>query len=183
MKWELLSSEYLYRDSWFTARKDRCRTPDGRIVDPYYVLEYPDWANALALTEDGEVLLVRQYRHALGKTLLELPGGVVEAGDPSPMEAIGRELAEETGYTFRDIESLGSIAPNPSTQTNMSHGFLALGGRRTREQVLDPNEEIEVVRVSMEELKGLLNRHEILQALHVSTLYYGLLRLGELKLI
>jgi hypothetical protein len=64
LKWEILSSEYLYRYDWFTARKDRCMTKEGKIIDPYFVLEYPDWVNAMALTEDNKVIIVRQYRHA-----------------------------------------------------------------------------------------------------------------------
>ena len=57
MKWKILSSEILFNDLWFKVRKDKCQTPDGRIVDPYYVYEFPTWVTALALTEDGKVIM------------------------------------------------------------------------------------------------------------------------------
>jgi hypothetical protein len=47
MRWKILSSEYLFKDTWFSVRKDRCETPDGKIVDPYYVYEFPTWVTAL----------------------------------------------------------------------------------------------------------------------------------------
>ncbi|SFV34236.1 NUDIX hydrolase [Thermoflavifilum thermophilum] len=181
MQWKVLSSTYLYRDNWFTARRDRCETPSGKIVDPYYVLEYPNWVNALAFTEDEQVILIRQYRHALGKTILELPGGVVDDTDASPLAAVERELREETGYTFQQIEPLCRISPNPSTQSNLCFAFLATGGKKTHSQSLDPNEEIEVVLVSKAELRELIIKNEIWQALHVTTLLYGLLRTGDLQ--
>ena len=115
LKWEILSSEYLYRYDWFTARKDRCMTKEGKIIDPYFVLEYPDWVNAMALTEDNKVIIVRQYRHAYGETILEIPGGVLDSTDASPEEGMRRELLEETGYSFRVVEYLGKISSNPST--------------------------------------------------------------------
>ena len=67
-KWTILESEYLIKRPWLTARKDVAQLPDGRINHEYYVLEYPDWVNIIAITEDGDFVLERQYRHALGNT-------------------------------------------------------------------------------------------------------------------
>ena len=177
LDWKLLSSTYLHRDEWFTARRDRCLTPQGKIVDPYYVLEYAPWVNAVALTREGQVVLVRQYRHGLGKTINELPGGCMDPGDPSPEAAIRRELLEETGYGFDSVEQVCRISPNPSTQSNISYGFLALGGIKVREQHLDPNEEIEVLLITPGELNRMLQANEIWQAMHVTTLFYALPRI------
>ena len=109
MKWKILSSEYLFRDLWFTVRKDICETPDGKIIDPYYVYEFPTWVSALAITEDNQVVMVRQYRHGIEETILEVPGGCVDDTDKSLETAIARELAEETGYSFKDT-MLNTIA-------------------------------------------------------------------------
>ena len=67
--------------------------PDGRIVDEYFVLEYPNWVNAVAITADNKVLMVRQYRHAANIVSLEIPGGVID-GDEEPIAAMRRELLE-----------------------------------------------------------------------------------------
>ena len=181
MNWKILSSQYLFNDLWFKVRKDRCLTPQGKIVDPYYVYEFPTWVTAVAITEDGKVVMERQYRHALGETDIEIPGGCVDNEDPSFEHAIGRELMEETGYEFSKYQYLGKISPNPSTNTNWMHMFLATGGEKVNEQKLDHNEEIEVVLMTIEELKQLLRDHGIIQAMHVTTIMYALEKLGELN--
>lgn len=180
LDWELLDSEYLFKDNWLTARKDRCRMPEGKIVDPYYVLEYPDWVNALAITEKGEILMIRQYRHAYGKTIVEIPGGSMDPADDSPRTAMQRELLEETGYLFEVFDYLGSISPNPSTNNNLTHMFIAKGGRKVREQQLDHNEEIEVLLMTPDEVMKLLEENKIVQSLHVTNLFYAFLQLGWL---
>jgi 8-oxo-dGTP pyrophosphatase MutT (NUDIX family) len=155
--------------------------PSGKIVDPYYVLEFPDWANGVALTEEGNILMIRQYRQALGETILEIPGGCIEAEDADPATAMRRELLEETGYEFTTVESLGVISPNASTNNNMTHMFLASGGKKVRGQQLDPNEEIQVLLYRPEEVLDLMKENKILQSLHVTCLFYAFLRLGWLK--
>lgn len=180
MNWKILSSEYLFKDTWFTVRKDTCEKPDGKIVTPYYVYEFPTWVSALALTEDNKVIMVKQYRHAIQDTIVEIPGGCVDPEDPNFEHAISRELMEETGYEFSKFEYLGKISPNPSTNTNWMHMFLATGGKKVNEQSLDHNEEIEVVLLTLDELKKLLKDHGIVQAMHATTIMYALERLGEI---
>lgn len=179
MNWKTISSEYLFKDMWFTVRKDVCEKPDGKIVSPYYVYEFPSWVSAVALTEDNKVVMVRQYRHAVAETIIEIPGGCVDDTDASFQEAIARELIEETGYEFAKYDYLGKISANPSTNNNWMHMFLATGGKKIAEQQLDHNEEIEVVLLSIDELKQLLNDNQIFQAMHVTTIMYALRQLGE----
>jgi ADP-ribose pyrophosphatase len=174
MNWKILSSEYLYKATWFTIRKDVCETPEGKIIDPYYVYEFPTWVSALAITDDNNVVMVRQYRHGIQDTILEVPGGCVDDSDDNFQEAIARELLEETGYEFSDYQYLGKVSPNPSTNNNWMHMFLATGGKKVAKQNLDRNEEIEVVLMSIDELKSLIAKNEIVQALHVCTITYGL---------
>lgn len=181
LKWETLSSTYIIKQPWATMRRDKCRMPDGTIVEDYYVLEYSDWVNAVAITEDNEVLLVKQYRHAADVVLLEIPGGVIDAGE-DPKTAIKRELLEETGYLFEDIEQIATMYPNPSTGTNICYSFLARGGKLVQGQKLDAHEEIIVEKVSIKEVKQLLAEVKFGQALHISALFYALVKLGEIKL-
>lgn len=178
MKWKILSSEYLFHDLWFKVRKDRCQTPDGKIVDPYYVYEFPAWVTAVALTEDGKVIMEHQYRHALGEVCIEIPGGCVDDTDASLEDAIKRELLEETGYSFTSYEYLGRISANPSTNANLMHMYLAKGGKKITEQHLDANEEIRITLLTIDEVKELLRKNEIVQAMHVTCLMYALDRLG-----
>ena len=181
MKWKTLSSTYLFNDRWFKVRKDVCETPGGKIVDPYYVYEFPTWVGAVPVTGDGKIVMVRQYRHALGETIIEIPGGCVDDTDKDFQEAIARELLEETGYSFSTFDYLGRISPNPSTNTNLLHMFLARGGKKIAEQALDENEEIEVILLTIDELKQLLRENKIVQSMHVSCIMYALEKLNELS--
>src|SRR5574344_2080381 len=93
-EWKTLKSEYLIKRPWLTARRDTVELPTGVTNDEYYVLEYPDWINVIAITEDGQMVFVRQYRYALGITSFEIVAGVIEKGE-EPLEAARRELQEE----------------------------------------------------------------------------------------
>lgn len=179
LKWTVLSSEYIHKGPWATLRTDKCQMPDGRIIPAYYVLEYPDWANAVALTEDNKIIMVRQYRHAAGVISLEIPGGVIEKGE-APETGMRRELLEETGYRFDNMELLCKLHANPSTANNTTHCFLATGGKKVQGQHLDEQEQIEVEEYTIEEVKQLLADNKITQALHCSTLFYALIKLGAL---
>lgn len=181
MNWKILSSQYLFNDLWFKVRKDKCLTPQGKIVDPYYVYEFPTWVTAVAITEEGKIVLERQYRHALGETCIEIPGGCVDDTDASLEDAIKRELLEETGYSFSSYEYLGKISANPSTNNNLMHMFLAKGGKLVASQELDHNEEIEIDLVTIDELKQLMKENKIVQAMHATCILYALERMGELK--
>jgi ADP-ribose pyrophosphatase len=179
LKWQVLSSEYIHKGPWATLRTDKCQMPDGRIVPSYYVLEYPDWANAVALTEDNEIIMVRQYRHAASIVSLEIPGGVIEPGE-SPETGMKRELLEETGYQFDKLELLCKLHANPSTANNVTHCYLARGGKKVQGQHLDEQEQIEVEEYTIDEVKQLLADNKITQALHCTTLFYALMKLGAL---
>lgn len=178
MKWKILSSEYLFDDLWFKVRKDVCESPEGKIIDPYYVYEFPEWATAFAMTKDDKVIMVRQYRHAAGETCIELPGGCIDETDKNREEAIARELMEETGYAFSSFEYLGRVSANPSTNNNMMHMFLATSGEKIKEQELDGNEEIQVELYSIDDIKAMLRKNEIIQAMHVTCILYAFARLG-----
>lgn len=179
MHWKTLSSEYINRHQYFTARRDRCERPDGVIVDPYYVVELPVSATALALTENNHVVMVKQYRHPISETLLETPGGFIDE-DEDYEEGMKRELLEETGYAFKHVEHLSKVAANPGVLNNFTHLFLATGGIKIAEQELDANEDIEIVVLTIDELIEQLENHHIKQSLHVSCIFYGLMQLGIL---
>lgn len=169
MTWKTLSSEYLIRRPWLTARKDKVQLPDGRIIDEYYVLEYPTWINVIAIDKEGRMVLVRQYRHALKFTGFEIVAGVLEQGE-DPMEAAKRELLEETGYAGGKWRELMRISANPSTMTNITHCFVAEGVEKVSTQHLDVTEDIEVHTFPQDEVKDMIRRGEFMQALMVAPL-------------
>jgi 8-oxo-dGTP pyrophosphatase MutT (NUDIX family) len=179
MKWKIISSEYISAHKYFTARKDKCETTEGKIIDEYFVVELPETACAVAITQEGEVLMVKQYRHPIEETLLEIPGGFVDENE-SAEETIRRELKEETGYEFSSILHVGKIAANPGVLNNFTQLFLAQGGVKTSAQKLDKNEDLEIEKISLQELKRLFLENKILQATHNSCIFYALRELGEL---
>ncbi|MBK0379815.1 NUDIX hydrolase [Mucilaginibacter segetis] len=179
LTWKIRSSTYIHKGPWATLRSDKCEMPDGRIVEDYYVLEYPNWVNAVALTNENKILMVRQYRHAAGIVSLEIPGGVIEDGE-EPATALRRELLEETGYEFGDLELLSTVYANPSTANNKTFCYLAKGGKKVQEQMLDEHEHLIVEEYTIAEVKQLLADNKIAQALHCTGLFYALMKLGEL---
>lgn len=169
-KWKVLKSEYLFRRPWLTVRRDCVELPDGRQNPEFYVLEYPDWVNVIALTEDGQFVMERQYRHGLGKTCYEIPAGVIETGE-TPLEAAKRELMEETGYGEGEWKELMTISGNPSTTNNLSHCFVATGVKKLGGQHLDSTEDLEIVILDEAHVKDLMVNDQIKQALMAAPLW------------
>ena len=180
MHWKKLSSEYISNHQYFTARKDVCEMPNGTIVDPYFVVEMPESVCAMALTENNEVILVKQYRHPIEASILELPGGFVDKEEPIET-AIARELQEETGYQFSNFYYLGRTAANPGVLNNFTILYLSTGGKKVSEQQLDFNEEIEIKLFPLEEVRKMLMNNEIVQAMHSTCMFYGFDKLDGLK--
>ena len=170
-KWKVLTSEYLARKPWFTVRHESLELPDGRRIPDYYVLEYPDWINVIAITRDGRFVFVDQYRHGLGETSYETPAGVSEPSDGSMLAAAQRELAEETGYGGGEWRLLMSVSANPSTHSNLTHCFLATGVEKIGEQHLDPTEDLRVHLLTRAEVLELLRTDRIRQSLMAAPLW------------
>jgi 8-oxo-dGTP pyrophosphatase MutT (NUDIX family) len=165
------------------VREDVCRMPDGRIVDKYYIIEYADWVSILPLTSEMDVILIRQYRHGLGRTILEFPCGLIENDETNPENAALRELEEETGYTSERLIPLPPISPNASSNNNLSYPFIALDVRKVSEQNLDIYEEIEVVPVPFAKLMELAVNGEIPQTTHLANLFLAQAKLAELGIL
>jgi 8-oxo-dGTP pyrophosphatase MutT (NUDIX family) len=179
LDWTRLDSRYVVRDDWLTLRADTYRLPDECEIAPYYIIEYRDWVNAVALTQNQEIVLVRQFRPGLGRTILEIPGGTTEPGESSMLEAAQRELLEETGYAGTDWIATGAIAPNPASHTNMMHCFLARDVERVCEPDPDDSEHLEVVLMPLDEFVTLAKRGELLQAVQLSSLFFALASMGR----
>lgn len=172
--WKVLESSY-FRPRF---RIDKCQLPNGNLLDAT-IFEFRAWANVLALTKNGEVVLVKQYRHGVCDVLREFPGGVVEDGE-DPLEGIQRELLEETGYASSNIIQVGQLYPNPALQTNTLYCFLALDAEKVGEQHLDAGEDIEVNLVPLDELIEMAKRGDFPHALQAAVLFQVLAYLNRI---
>ncbi|HIT83606.1 MAG TPA: NUDIX hydrolase [Candidatus Avibacteroides faecavium] len=170
-KWKVLNSRYLVKRPWLTARCDCVELPSGMQLPEYYVLEYPDWVNVIAVTRDGRFVFVEQYRHGLGEVSMELCAGVCESSDADSLESARRELLEETGYAGGTWERWMTISPNPGTHTNLSHCFVARDVELVSGQHLDATEDIAVHLLTADEVVGLLTSGRIRQALMAAPLW------------
>jgi 8-oxo-dGTP pyrophosphatase MutT (NUDIX family) len=172
----------LIEDRWIRLRADRLMTAAGTEIDPWYVLDYPDWAVAVVLTADDQLVLVRQWRQAAQRWSLELPGGVVDAADADPLATARRELLEETGYVAPEWRYLYAGHANPAIQTNRLHVSLALGARPDGLAALEPGEALEVVLLPVSTVLADLQGGGIGQVMHVGAILVGLAAAGRISL-
>ena len=142
----------------------RRRSPHTGRPHDFYRLQGPDWVNVVAITEARELLVVEQFRHGIDGPTLEIPGGCCDEGE-APEQSARRELREETGYRTDRWIALGSCTPNPATQTNRCHSFLALDCRLEGDLALDPAEELQVWACTWTEWHERMRRGDIHHAL------------------
>lgn len=150
MSWETLKSETLLSDYHVAVHKNTVELPDGAIIDDFYTVTIPDAAMVAAITPDGQLLLKSEYRYACGEEVIECPAGMFEPEETDPLVVAKRELLEETGYTSDDWTYLGPTLESTSKLTNSMHLFIARNVVPTASQHLDPNEHLDVMKVSME---------------------------------
>ena len=172
--WRAENSRVLVESPWIRLRAERCVTRRGAVLDPYYLLDYPDWVHVAAFDEEDRVLLVRQYRHGAGEVSLELPGGQMDKDETDPLACGARELLEETGYVAEHVTHLARLSPNPATHTNHVHVLLALGAKRAHGQSLDSTEDIAVSPVPWREAARLAAAGKLIHAAHVGLLFVAL---------
>lgn len=169
--WQTLRTRYVYdKKPYMTLREDHVRMASGAEIEDFFVFEYPDWVSVLAVTESGEFVLIRQYRHGIGQVHFELPAGVVDPGEPL-LASARRELLEETGFGGGDWQLWLEASPNPSTHTNTCHIFLATGVQKLHEQNLDLTEEIAVRLLPPKKVRDALQNGGIFQALHAAAIW------------
>lgn len=169
--WKTLDSSYVFKTAFGNLRKDDCVLPNGQIIENYYVNEYVDWVNAIVLTKEKKIVLVKQFRYAAQDFFFEIPAGKPEGAEEYE-EAILREVREETGYiSLKKPILLGEFYVNPATQTNKIVTFLILDAYKAFEQDLDPTEFIDVQLVDFNDMNTKIANGEINQLFTVSAYY------------
>ena len=173
--WQVLDSKLLISERWLQLREDRVRLGNGHEIERFHVIHGPDWASVLCVTEASEVVLVRQYRHGIAGTSLELPAGVIEPNE-TPEEAARRELAEETGYESSDWVRIQTVSTEPARHTTQAHFFCARGARLTGQPAPEETEVLELVKVPLADLGRLATDGSIVHGVHVGAILAALER-------
>lgn len=164
---KVLSSELIYEGRAFTVRVDTVRTVDGHKTTRD-IVEHGECVAVVAVDPDGKILLVRQYRLPAGKQLLEIPAGGIDGGE-KPADTVQREMQEETGYLPKKVEKLGGFYSAPGFCTEYLHLYLATELVPSR-MVAEDTDSITLVRITPEEITGLIQSGEICDAKSIAGL-------------
>jgi ADP-ribose pyrophosphatase len=178
--WTTLSSQVAYTKKWISVREEAVALPDGRVLDPYIIIDIPSFCNVLVVTPADEVVMVKQFRHAAGVETLEMPGGMMEPGE-DPALAAAREVLEETGYACPQLEALYDMAPNPPLENNRAWFYVARGAVWQRAPQYDAFEDIQVVHLPRATFLDNLLQGKFNHGTQIGALYAGAVRLGWLK--
>ena len=168
--WPIQSSESVLDCRIFKIRKDTVVNPRNGSAHGMYVIENSNWVNVIPLTADGQVILVRQWRHGSQSIHLETPGGLMDAGE-TPEAAGRRELLEETGYEAGELIHLGTVHPNPALQNNLQHFILAKECRQVAALDLDHAEDIVVELAPLAEIPDMIRAGKITHGIVIGGFY------------
>ncbi|MDD3844921.1 MAG: NUDIX hydrolase [Syntrophorhabdaceae bacterium] len=168
-EWELLESKVDRDYRVFRIQSELAVSPRTKKVGTFYTIDTRDWVNVIPVTPEGKIVMIKQYRHGSKEVTLEIPGGLVDEEDAG--EAAQRELLEETGYAGDSVQLLGFVNPNPAIFNNRCYTYLIENAREISEKALDPDEDIEVVLMSSDEIPpiiagGGINHSLVIVAFH-----------------
>jgi ADP-ribose pyrophosphatase len=165
---KVVSTEFVFKGRAVNLRIDTVEMPGGRRTTRE-IVEHPDCVAIVPVDAQGNVLLVRQYRHAPGKELLEIPAGGIDPGEDAET-AVKREMGEETGFSPRSIKRLGGFYSSPGFCTEYLHLFLATDLVPNRLEAED-TVGIQVVKVRPEDLEGLIRSEVICDSKSIAGIY------------
>ena len=178
-EWEILDTEEVCNTGLFIIeRLASRRIADGR-ESFFFRMKSRDWVNVVPVTDEGRVILIRQFRQGIQDWTVEIPGGVLESGEEPSAGAL-RELREETGYLAREIRYLTAVRPNPALQDNQCHLFMALGVWHGADVDFDPDENIETMEVSLAQAWDMARTGQISNVMAAAAIAFAMGELGVL---
>src|SRR5215472_187451 len=167
-RWNLIETEIVYHTPIFDLHRRHSAHPHRGRRD-FFVIDAPHWVNIIPLTEDGAVVMVKQFRHGIRGLTLEIPGGMVDPEDETPKHAARREMVEETGYDSKRVSFLGRVHPNPAIEENYCYTYVARDVRIVgKPHHPDSAEETEVVLVPLKSIPKLIATEKITHALVIA---------------
>ena len=167
-KWQLLSVKDISPHKWFPLEMRKYQLPNGRVVDDFSVTTLADVAMIVAVTKEGKLVMVRQFKPGFGDVIVEFPAGRIENSHKNLEETAQHELEEETGILAEHLEYFGTIAGFVTKGTEKVHCFFTRDAEFNSQQKLDDNEEIEIVLFSPEEFDELIDTNQIQAALTIA---------------
>ncbi len=180
-KWDTISERLVGNFKIFDLSWIKRRHPDSHKESEFVVLKSPQWVNLIPITEQGNVVLIEQYRHGTDEITLEVPGGLVEKGE-DPRIAGERECLEETGYSGKEnAVLLGENIPNPAFLTNTCHSYVWFDCKKISEQKLDGHEDIKVIEVPMADIKDMILKGKIKHSLVLTAFFFYFLQYSDVK--
>ncbi|HEV2580705.1 MAG TPA: NUDIX hydrolase [Ktedonobacteraceae bacterium] len=180
--WTVLATYQVLDTPYLKIRREEVSVPDGPIIPDYYIIENRGWVGVVPVTEDGRLLINKQYKHGIGLEVIEFPAGGIDAHEDDPLETARRELMEETGYSFTDdnVEQLAHFYANPTGARTLVWWYLARNVRQTGTPKPDPVEVIENELVTPAELLAMIHNGTFCVQGQVGAAYMALERLGYL---
>lgn len=160
--WRTLNTDTVFTSRFVKLHKNKVELPDAAIIDDFYTVTIPDGAMICALTDDGNIILKKEYRYACDSDIIECPAGMLEDYEKAPIETAKRELLEETGYTSGNWSYLGGTRESTSKLTNTMHLFLAQNCEKTTVQKLDDTESIELLKIHFTKAVDMVMSGEIM---------------------
>ena len=170
--WEKLSSKPVGDYRIFTVRTDEKLSPRTGARHDFFIIDCVDWVNILALTPQRELVMVEQYRHGSNTVELEIPGGIMDRSDASPVHTGVRELREETGYEGENARVVGDVFANPAIMSNTCHTVLIENCALKHPVEWDSGEDMLTRLVPLAEVRSLVATGKIKHPLVIVALYY-----------
>lgn len=170
-KWKIKETTLHSDCRIFKIKRSRRQSETSGYEQDFFILEGGDWVNVVPVTEDGKLVMVRQFRHGTQTETLELPGGAFNSGE-NAIEAGARELLEETGYKAEHYIQIGLNHPNPAIQSNTCYTVLAVNAKKVQDQMLDPAEEIEIELIDENKIESFIADQTITHGLVIVALYH-----------
>ncbi len=174
--WQKISSAPAGDYRVFRVRSDRLVSPRTHQEHEFYVIESVNWVNVIAVTPERQLVMIDQYRHGSTTVELEIPGGMIDPHDTSPVAAALRELREETGFEGQNACVIGEVFPNPAIMNNTCYTVLVENCRCMHPVQFDHGEDLATRLVPVADIPALVASGKIRHSLVVAGLYFFDLR-------